>query len=295
VTVRTTQSADERRTYVLDTSVLLSDPRAIHRFKEHEVVLPVVVISELEGKRHHPELGYFARQALRLLDDLRIKAGRLDAPIPVGDEGGSLHVELNHTDPSSLPAGFRLGDNDTRILAVARNLANEGRRVTIVSKDLPMRVKASACGMDAEEYRAELAVESGWTGMAELDVTTAEMDQLYDVGRLEHVGAAELPCHTGLKLHSPRGSGLGRVGPDKQIRLVRGDRDAFGLHGRSAEMSASSRSVAALARASPRWPCAPASRPCWSVASTARWSSSGPCMPSAAKNWATCRAAKPRR
>lgn len=235
MTVRTTQSADERRTYVLDTSVLLSDPRAIHRFKEHEVVLPVVVISELEGKRHHPELGYFARQALRLLDDLRIKAGRLDAPIPVGDEGGSLHVELNHTEPSSLPAGFRLGDNDTRILAVARNLANEGRRVTIVSKDLPMRVKASACGMDAEEYRAELAVESGWTGMAELDVTTAEMDQLYDVGRLEHVGAAELPCHTGLKLHSPRGSGLGRVGPDKQIRLVRGDRDAFGLHGRSAE------------------------------------------------------------
>ncbi len=228
-------TTSSRRTYVLDTSVLLSDPKAIHRFDEHEVVLPVVVITELEGKRHHPELGYFARTALRMLDDLRIKAGRLDAPIPVGEDGGTLHVELNHTDPSSLPAGFRLGDNDTRILAVARNLANEGRRVTIVSKDLPMRVKASACGMDAEEYRAELAVESGWTGMAELDVTTEEMDLLYDTGRLEHAGAAELPCHTGLKLLSPRGSGLGRVGPDKQVRLVRGDRDAFGLHGRSAE------------------------------------------------------------
>ncbi len=60
-------------TYVVDTSVLLSDPRAIHRFKEHEVVLPVVVITELEAKRHHPELGYFARTALRLLDDLRIQ------------------------------------------------------------------------------------------------------------------------------------------------------------------------------------------------------------------------------
>ena len=101
-----------RRTYVLDTSVLLSDPRAMLRFKEHEVVLPVVVVTELEGKRHHPELGYFARTALRHLDDLRIRAGRLDAPVPVGDDGGTLRVELNHTDPTSLPSGFRLGDND---------------------------------------------------------------------------------------------------------------------------------------------------------------------------------------
>ena len=226
---------DERLTYVLDTSVLLSDPRALFRFKEHEVVLPVVVISELEGKRHHPEIGYFARQALRHLDELRVQHGRLDAPIPVGEDGGTLRVELNHTSPEALPAGFRLGDNDTRILAVARNLANEGSLVTVVSKDLPMRVKASAVGLEAPEYRAELALDSGWTGVAELEVTTDELDGLYEHGRLEHAEAGELPCHTGLRLLSPRGSGLGRIGPDKQIRLVRGDRDAFGLHGRSAE------------------------------------------------------------
>ncbi|HET8767988.1 MAG TPA: PhoH family protein [Pedococcus sp.] len=224
------------RTFVLDTSVLLSDPRAMMRFAEHEVVLPVVVVTELEGKRHHPELGYFARQALRLLDDLRVREGRLDAPVKVGEDGGTLRVELNHTDPTSLPAGFRLGDNDTRILAVAKNLSLEGHDVTVVSKDLPMRVKASAVGMQAEEYRAELAVvDSGWTGMAELDVTVEEMDALYEHGRVENEAAAELPCHTGLVLLSPRGSGLGRVGADKQVRLVRGDRDAFGLHGRSAE------------------------------------------------------------
>lgn len=225
----------DHKTYVLDTSVLLSDPRAMLRFKEHEVVLPVVVVTELEGKRHHPELGYFARQALRLLDDLRISEGRLDRPVDVGEDGGTLRVELNHTDPSALPAGFRLGDNDTRILSVAKNLANEGHDVTVVSKDLPMRVKASAVGLEAEEYRAELAVDSGWTGLRELEVTTEEMDQLYNRGRVESIEAAELPCHTGLVLLSPRGSGLGRVGPDKQIRHVRGDRDAFGLHGRSAE------------------------------------------------------------
>ena len=224
----------DRRTFVLDTSVLLSDPRAMLRFAEHEVVLPVVVVTELEAKRHHPELGYFARQALRLLDDLRIEHGRLDAPLDL-DGGGTLRVELNHTDPMCLPAGFRLADNDTRLLVVAKNLSDEGRRVTVVSKDLPMRVKASAVGLVAEEYQAELAVDSGWTGMAELEVGAQDVCELYDTGRVDLAEARDLPCHTGLVLVSPRGSGLGRVSPDKSVRLVRGDRDAFGLHGRSAE------------------------------------------------------------
>jgi len=228
-------AGDGPKTYVLDTSVLLSDPRAMLRFSEHEVVIPVVVVTELEAKRHHPELGFFARQALQLLDEMRVQKGRLDAPIPVGHDGGTLRVELNHTDPDSLPAGFRLGDNDTRILAVAKNLSLAGRNVTVVSKDLPMRVKASACGLDAEEYRAEFAVDSGWTGMAELNVSVEEMDELYESGHLESEQVLELPCHTGLVLMSARGGGLGRVGPDKTVRLVRGDRDAFGLHGRSAE------------------------------------------------------------
>jgi PhoH-like ATPase len=229
------QAGDGPRTYVLDTSVLLSDPRAMMRFREHEVVLPIVVVTELEAKRHHPELGYFARQALRLLDDMRIQQGRLDAPIPVGEDGGTLRVELNHSDTQSLPADFRLGDNDSRILAVAKNLSLAGRQVTVVSKDLPMRVKASACGLDAEEYRAEFAVDSGWTGMAELNVSVEQMDTLYSTGRLESEEVVDLPCNTGLVLMSPRGGGLGRMGPDKAVRLVRGDRDAFGLHGRSAE------------------------------------------------------------
>jgi PhoH-like ATPase len=220
---------------VLDTSVLLSDPRAMLRFAEHDVVLPVVVVTELEGKRHHSELGYFARQALRLLDDLRLQHGRLDVPLPVGDDGGTLRVELNHSDTASLPAGLRLGDNDSRILAVARNLSADGCDVTVISKDLPMRVKASAVGLDADEYRAELAVDSGWSGMVELDVDETEMGALYGEEQIELDVARDLPCHTGLVLLSSRGSALARVTPDKQVRLVRGDRDVFGVHGRSAE------------------------------------------------------------
>ena len=227
-----------RRTYVLDTSVLLADPSAIRRFAEHRVVLPVVVIAELEAKRHHPELGFFARQALRYLDDLRVEYGRLDADLPVGDAGGTVRVELNHSDPAVLPVGFRLGDSDTRILSVARSLAAEGERVVLVSKDLPLRVKAASIGVTAQEYRAELPAESGWTGMAELDVTSADIDELYESGTLDSEAARELPCHTGLVLMaaaSGAGSALGRVQSDKTVRLIRGDREVFGLRGRSAE------------------------------------------------------------
>jgi PhoH-like ATPase len=227
--------SDGIRTFVLDTSVLLADPAALRRFDEHHIVLPVVVITELEGKRAHPELGYFARSALRHLDELRIRHGRLDRPVPIGSAGGTLRVELNHTDPTVLPAGFRLGDNDTRILSVALNLRAEGADVTLVSKDLPMRVKASSVGLAAEEYRAELAIETGYTGITEVEVSADAVDLLYDDGTLDLPEARDLPCHSGLVLISEKGSALGRVLPDKSVRLVRGDREVFGLRGRSAE------------------------------------------------------------
>jgi PhoH-like ATPase len=229
----------DRRTYVLDTSVLLADPTAVTRFEEHEVVIPLVVVSELEGKRQHPELGYFARASLRLLDELRVAHGRLDQPLPIGEVGGTLRVELNHSDLSVLPPGFRpqmqSPDNDVRILAVAKALSAEGADVVLVSKDLPLRVKAAAVGLPAEEYRAELAVTTGYTGMAEVELAGAQVDELFEHGRIELPQVGELPCHTGLVLVSERGKALGRVTPDKQVRLVRGDREAFGLHGRSAE------------------------------------------------------------
>src|SRR5918997_5076054 len=220
-------------TFVPAPSGLLSDPGAIARFAEHDVVLPLVVVSELEAKRDHPELGWFARQALRLLDDLRVVHGRLDEPIPVGD--GTLRVEANAAVPTPLPAAVRGRAGASRILAVAANLAAEGEDVVLVSKDLPLRVKAGAVGLAAQEPRGQLPVSSGWTGMAELEVAGSDLDLLYADGRVEVPEARELPTHTGLVLLSERGSGLGRIAPDKSVRLVRGDRDAFGVHGRSAE------------------------------------------------------------
>ncbi|MCT2043533.1 PhoH family protein [Pseudoclavibacter alba] len=227
--------AQRTRTYVLDTSVLLSDPRALFRFAEHAVVIPVIVISELEKKRHDPEIGYFARQALRYLDNLRVQHERLDFPIPIGDEGGTLRVELNHSNMAVLPSGLQLGDNDSRILAVAQNLAGDDLDVTVISKDLPMRVKAASIGLGAEEYRAELARDTGYTGMAELGLSGEEMSDLYEDERLETELVSELPINTSLVISSERGSALGRVVGKREVRLVRGDRDVFGVNGRSAE------------------------------------------------------------
>jgi PhoH-like ATPase len=221
------------RTFVLDTSVLLSDPRALFRFAEHEVVLPIVVINELEKKRNDLEIGYFARKALRFLDDLRQQHERLDFPVEVG-EGGTLRVELNHIDPAILPSGFQLGDNDSRILAVAANLNSEGFDVTVVSKDLPMRVKASAIGLRAEEYLHELATDE-WSGVKDLHLSASEMANLYDSEEISHPDAKSLPVNTGLIIHSERGSALGRVSQHGTVKLVRGDREVFGVHGRSAE------------------------------------------------------------
>jgi PhoH-like ATPase len=227
------KSETQVRTFVLDTSVLLSDPKSLFRFEEHEVVIPIVVINELEKKRNDLEIGYFARKVLRNLDELRQRHERLDFPVEVG-QGGTLRVELNHIDQSILPTGFQLGDNDSRILAVAANLSNEGFAVTVVSKDLPMRVKASSIGLRAEEYLHELATDE-WSGITDLHLSATEMANLYDSEEISHPDAKEMSINTGLIIHSERGSALGRVTESKTVKLVRGDREVFGVHGRSAE------------------------------------------------------------
>ncbi|UBI07671.1 PhoH family protein [Corynebacterium falsenii] len=239
----TTQAPSSLRTYVIDTSVLLSDPWALLKFAEHRIILPVVVVSELEGKRHHPELGWFARQALGLLEDFRHHNGRLDQPCTVNADGGTVQVELNHVDPAVLPSGLRAEENDHRILACALNLRAEGHTVTLVTKDVPLRVKAGAVGLDADEYHAQDVVLTGYNGMARAEVPSQMIDQLYDTAKADLTGALtidnkeidELPVHCGLQLTAGSQSVLARVVGDGVVRRVPCDLEAFGLRGRSAQ------------------------------------------------------------
>lgn len=239
----TTDNTVATKTYVVDTSVLLSDPWALRKFAEHDVVLPVVVISELEGKRHHPELGWFARQALRFLEELRATYEALDQSVPVNVDGGTLRVELNHQDQSLLPTAFRGPEGDHRILACALNLAHEGKDTVLVTKDVPLRVKAGAVGVQADEYHAQDVVLTGYTGMATVQTSSDVIDALYRNGEVmldgveteKGTAVEELPVHCGLTLAAGAQSALGRMSADGVVELVRGDINAFGLQGRSAE------------------------------------------------------------
>ncbi|HKH04485.1 MAG TPA: PhoH family protein [Acidimicrobiales bacterium] len=226
---------DGGRTYVLDTSVLLADPWALRRFAEHEVVIPLVVITELEGKRHHPELGWAARQTLRMLESLRLEHGSLLRPMPANEQGGTLHVEVNHTETAGFPMALSQDTNDHRILAVARNLANEGRDVVLVSKDLPLRLKASIVGLAADEYRNELVADTSWNGVVEMDVDGGVIDGLFAEHTVPLPDGRDLPANSGVVLHAGTQSALGRVREDKQVHLIRPDRTLFDVRGRSAE------------------------------------------------------------
>ncbi|MCB1028562.1 MAG: PhoH family protein [Microthrixaceae bacterium] len=240
---------------MIDTSVLLADPGALARFEEHEVVVPLMVLTELEGKRHHPELGWAARTALRFLEDLRIAGAedglRLTDALPVNDAGGTLRVELNHVEASSLPAEFRQDAPDHRILAVARNLADKGLDSVVVTKDLPLRLKAAIAGLDAEEYRNEQVDASSLTGMVTMPTTSAIIDELYSSRRVPLTdvqgdgpagsassGASDgqtVPVNSGVVLTGESSSALARLHPDGLLHLVDGDRSLFDVHGRSAE------------------------------------------------------------
>jgi PhoH-like ATPase len=229
-------AATDRRTYVLDTSVLLADPGALFRFVEHEVVIPLVVISELEAKRHHPDLGWAARRAIRHLEEVRREHGQLVTPVPLNDVGGTLRVELNHQDPHVLPEALRDQSNDHRILSVAKTLADEGFAATVVTKDLPLRLKAAAVGIPADEYRSELATPNEWPGIVVVDPVPGELiDELFDGARVdaEEVGH-ELLTHTSVIMRSGSQSAIARVLPNKTLRLVQPP-SAFGLRARSAE------------------------------------------------------------
>ncbi len=226
-------------TYVLDTSVLLADPTALFRFEEHPVVIPLVVLTELEGKRSHPELGWAARQALRSLEALREEHGTLIEPMPINDVGGTIRVELNHTDMASLPKAFQVASNDHRILSVAHYLyAGTGgptADVVLVSKDLPLRLKAGVVGIQAVEFRDTEVSNDNWSGIEELEVTGDVVDELFDAREVDVPGTEHVPCNTGIILQNGSQSGLGRLRADKLVHLIRQDQELFGVRPRSSE------------------------------------------------------------
>ena len=218
--------------YVLDTSVILSDPKALERLSDKEIVLPLVVLTELEAKRTHPELGYPARMALRYLEQLRKDNPSLTESIPT-PAGGSIRVEINHVDDSNLPTVLKTAENDNRILAVASNLGREGHEVVLLTKDLPLRLKASIAGIGADDFDYESSVDADWGGILTVKVDGEAIDQFYHDGKIWIDETEVAPIHTGVNLRSGTQTALGRIARDGFVRLIK-DRKPMGLESKNA-------------------------------------------------------------
>lgn len=175
-----------KKIFVLDTNVLLHDPKAIFAFKEHEVVIPAVVLEEIDSKkRNADELGRNARNVSRLLDGLR-ELGHLHSGVPL-PQGGRLKVELNHRSFLKVQEMFGEVSNDNRILAVALNyhLEEQGqaepRSVVLVSKDVLVRIKADVLGLLTEDYLSDRTGDPGelYSGYSAIHVHPSIIDEFY--------------------------------------------------------------------------------------------------------------------
>ncbi len=223
-----------RTTYVLDTSVLLNSPASLDAFGNNDVVLPIVVLTELEAKRHHPELGWAARTVLRRLEKIREQHGSLTEELPLNkDLGSTIRVEVNHKSEALLPEALRgENTNDHRILLVALNLSNDGEDVVLVTQDLPLRLRAGLVGLEAEEFIHNIDADLDWRGIAEVATTADAINRFYTDGTTDL--DESIPVNSGVILTSSNQSALGRVHADKSTRLV-SDRHLFGIKGRNAE------------------------------------------------------------
>ena len=179
-----------KKTFVLDTSVLLHDPQALFAFEDNTVVVPIAVIEEIDTHKRKPDqVGRGARLVSRALDELR-EQGSLSKGVQT-EQGGTVRVELNHQKLELLPQGLDRFKNDNRILAVAADLArNEQvtKPVIVVSKDINMRIKADALGLLAEDYETnKVNIEELYTGYEVVVTEPGLIDTFYSQGGLELV------------------------------------------------------------------------------------------------------------
>jgi PhoH-like ATPase len=178
-----------RKTYILDTNVLLHDPDSLFSFEDNDIVLPLSVVEELDRiKRRSDEVGRNAREVSRKLDELRV-GGRLAEGVGLAN-GGSVRIEINGNNSDSHPYGIDLNTTDNRILALAYSLMNHGRTpVILVTKDLNLRIKADVLGLAAEDfYSDKVDYHQLYSGVTELYLARDEIDRFYQEGSLEYHG-----------------------------------------------------------------------------------------------------------
>jgi PhoH-like ATPase len=208
-----------KKIFVIDTNVLLHDPRAIFSFEENDVIIPIVVIEELDKfKKGIDEIGRNARQVSRILDEFRQK-GKLSQGVQL-DGGGNLRVELNHQSPQHLPNELIATKADNRILATALNLKHDNLPVVLVTKDTNLRIKADALGLRAEDYESDtITLDELYAGETELSVDPGVIDEFYAEGELPPADPKPYPNQFVLIKNSanPSQTALSRYSQQKNV------------------------------------------------------------------------------
>jgi PhoH-like ATPase len=220
-------------TNVLDTSVLLSTGKAaLYSFGENDVVLPLVVVSELESKRNDPEVGLSARSVLRALDDLQSE-GDFRKGVSLGEGYGTFRVEVNHVSNTPKELAGRV-NNDARIITVAYNLAKEIEDVVLVSNDRALKILAGAVGLKTTSISNKLDDTDDLIHAVKLiEVAPSVIDEIYEKGYVKLQDT--IPLNTGVMLTAATGSALAVAKPDWKFELIQGDLQVGSYKGRSRE------------------------------------------------------------
>lgn len=231
------------KVFVLDTSVLLSEgSKALFNYEQNEVVIPLAVIEELESKRNEPVIGRFARDVLRTIEELNVKSnGAINSGVVSNAPNGIIRTEINHVENKWLPDVYKRDTrNDTRIITVAGNLLKEGRDVTVVSKDISLRLKANVIlpELKAIPYNKAESISGAWTGIEEIMIEDEAINQLHknSMISLPEAREANSPANTGVIL-TPYGNSkhttLGIMDVNGNVRKTSQNKEVFGVKGRS--------------------------------------------------------------
>jgi PhoH-like ATPase len=233
-----------KKNYVLDTNVILHDPRAVFRFEDNDVIVPIYCIEEIDQfKREGSERGRSARQVARLLDELREQGGSLSSGVPL-QSGGTLRVAVPLKRPE-LPSALDTTAMDQAILQTAFDVREQGggRPTIFVTMDTNLRIRADALGMVAETYEnMRVDVEQLDTGIRELDVDAKEIDSFFHEGRWAPKTPVEMQPNVCVLLRdrmSPSHTALGRYDATrKEIMALRTPREGvMGVRPRNKEQS----------------------------------------------------------
>ncbi|MBU5485632.1 PhoH family protein [Clostridium sp. MSJ-11] len=237
-----------KRTYVLDTNVLLYSPGAIFSFGEHDVVIPEVVLEELDKfKKDKNDLGANARYASRLIDKLR-KEGKLNKGVPLPG-GGKLRVEMNHQH-TEIPISWDKTKPDNRIIQLCKGLKELGEDVCLITKDIFERIKADTVDIDVEDFYEKVVPEheSQYTGRTDLYASSEKVDQFYQSKFIEikdlvyyssiteEYVVPNLYSNQFIIIHSldnPRKTALGRFDGKKVVPLYYKEMSPLGINPRN--------------------------------------------------------------